>query len=89
MELSIVAEVGDLPAAGDPRDPISGLIPDLIIVGQVAALPDLGAAAPVLGLSLDLAHIFGPGPDDVVALTPESLAAKLLAFSAPGKPRLS
>jgi hypothetical protein len=89
VELSIVAEVGDLAAAGHLGDPNRATVPDLIIVGQVTALPSLEVKAPVLGLSIDLAHIFGPGPDDVAALTPESLTAKLLAIPASGRPRLS
>jgi hypothetical protein len=84
VELSIVAEVGDLADAGGRE-----LVPDLIIIGRAAALPSLGARASVLALSTDLTRIFGPGPDDVVPLTPESLAAKLLQLPAPGKPRLS
>jgi hypothetical protein len=90
VELSIVAEVGDLAAAGDPSTQVGAPIPDLIIVGQVTAPPRQGdVVAPMLALSLDLTRIYGPGPDDVVALTPETLAAKLLSLTAPGKPRLS
>jgi hypothetical protein len=81
IKLSIVAEVGDLaePSARGAHTP------DLVIIGQAAgrALPKspLPGSAAVLALSDDLSRLFGPSPDDVAPLTPETLAAALLAVA--------
>jgi hypothetical protein len=76
--LQIVAEIPDLP---DAEQRLPTLAPDIVIVGPDgpdgahvrAALPE----AMVLTLSRDLREIRGPGADDALIFTPETLVERL------------
>ncbi len=52
--------------------------PDLIIAGCYGGFE---AGAPLLAFSLDMTQLLGPGPADVTALTPETLAREILKIA--------
>lgn len=81
-EVSIVAELSDPASAGVQ---LGGLSPDIVIIGP-GGVPPIDPAqvramlpgARVLVLSEDLTQLLGPGDDDIDALTPDTLAARLM-----------
>jgi DNA-binding NarL/FixJ family response regulator len=81
--LQIVAELTD-PDSVYAR--LRALAPDVVIIGpaggawpvDVALVRALLPGARVLVLSADLTQLLGPGEHDIVAFTPDSLAARLL-----------
>jgi hypothetical protein len=89
VELSIIAEIHD-PAVAAVR--LSELAPDVVILGPSAIARRLDPAqirlllprAHVLAVSADLAHVFGPGEDDVNELTAEALV-RCLPVSSTGR----
>jgi hypothetical protein len=74
-----------LPEFADPADigdRLRNLVPDIVIIGPVGAVPSLNATSTpsrtrVLTLSADLTNIIGPDPDDIAPFTPEILAARV------------
>ena len=80
VRIAVVAEFDDLEAA---RWRVGELVADIVVLGgaEAAPTPIDGWPAPTLGLSADLATIYGPGQDDVARLTPENLAIRLLQCS--------
>lgn len=68
----------------DAETAYAAAAPDVLIIRQ-GAMAQVPARMPtlraVLRLSDDLALMYGPGPDEATALTPDSLAAALLAIA--------
>ena len=75
VTLSILAELTD-PA--ELAATLLDLMPD-VVVAKAEHL-DLPPTIPVMTLSRDLGHLRGPGAKGSAPLTPESLAARLLAL---------
>jgi hypothetical protein len=79
IRLSIIAEFPDIDDIGDR---LSTLAPDIVIereaAGGASPYGSLPSSARVVTLSEDLSHIRSYG-EDATALTPDSLAAALLA----------
>lgn len=86
--LCIVAELTDAESA---IESLGALAPDVVIIGIRATAPPLDAAsvrtllpqATVLALSSDLTRLIGPGENDIVELTPDTLADRLSRPSPP------
>jgi hypothetical protein len=80
VSLEVTAEFESIE---DARERLSGLTADIAIFGGAQATPAAieGWPTPMLGLSADLTLIYGPGEADVVSLTPENLALRLVEFT--------
>ena len=79
--LVVVAELGD---RDDLAAQLAALDPDVVILGPgsaAAAFAGLAGfpAARVVRLSPTLAELAGPGDEEVAVLTPDSLAARVIA----------
>ena len=80
--LLIVTELTDADSA---YAQLPTLAPDVVIIGPAVGAQQVDAAivramlpqARVLALSTDLTQLLGPGADDIDALTPDTLAARL------------
>jgi hypothetical protein len=73
ITVSIVSEISD---DADMGALINRAAPHVVILGTAAAAPVPGDVR-VLTLSPDLSRIYGPGPGDSAALTPDVLADRL------------
>ena len=80
-----VAIVAEIPEPSVALAQLPALLPDIVIVGDTGRAPALHAdsvraavpGARVFVLSADLMEIYGPGADDVIALTPATLADRI------------